>query len=98
MTATLPEPWYSRLFSPLKCAWEQLKTDWREAGEEVDRRDPWEAEEREAARRDFLHCLRAGPFREHVVGEEVRRVRARRAAILKGLQGPGDPEDGPANG
>lgn len=97
MTATLPDPWYKGLLG-LRRLWEQLKTDWREAVEESTRRDPWGAEEREAAKRDFLHALRAGPFREHAVGEEVRKVRERRAALLKGLQGPGDPEDGPSNG
>jgi hypothetical protein len=34
-------PWYGPILSPFKRAWEQAKTDWREARQEDELENPW---------------------------------------------------------
>lgn len=49
-----PMPFYDSLLSPLKNAWEQIKTEWRESHAEAERENPWKyrirAEQRQILR------------------------------------------------
>jgi len=80
-------PWYDPVLSPFKRAWEKVKTDWREAGEEAERQNAWAYLTRRERRRIHWEALR-GRIPEDEADRLIDEVNQRRTTLLKHLQGP----------
>ena len=93
-----PEPWYKKLVpTALKSVWETVKTDWREAGEEAERQDPWHVQTNREQARIAWEALRGRiPHEEAML--LYREAGQRREKLSSQLRGHPSAEDGPANG